>query len=482
MNNPEPVIGTATNPTTEIRRRISRDLFRSILWVDEQIFSFETNRHGNKEYDYVPFETLFKPVTQELQDAGFLVHLHSFEQSTTEDGFDDEFSADSPSLNSAISLSQKADIIILDWHLGNGDDPKNSIKILEALIDSPATRILLILSQYSDRFSEELSKSKLSQLKKEERGDTWTTKNGLHLKVLRKKPDGINRITGDEIIESIFSLLSFYYPDYLHWAALEIAEKIRSHVPEWLQSLPSGTDLSVLQELLHKKSEIRSYLPENLFENLVRIASANTLESLSEDHTKRDHWNNRPLFIQDVQRSKVENYINVVKSAKDLRDDLPEILGGLANCSGGDEWLKAQLDLIEFCEIMPSVGREPLPGAIYTPIEPEESDESIYICVSQECDCVRGTPLLFVRAVRATDIKAVSTSLRFERYTYRIDSKADNLIKLDIEDDRSIKLYQKAGQIRTQIAARIISRFWSGTTRPAVNHPTFARALRSGEA
>ena len=204
MNNPEPVIGTATNPTTEIRRRISRDLFRSILWVDEQIFSFETNRHGNKEYDYVPFETLFKPVTQELQDAGFLVHLHSFEQSTTEDGFDDEFSADSPSLNSAISLSQKADIIILDWHLGNGDDPKNSIKILEALIDSPATRILLILSQYSDRFSEELSKSKLSQLKKEERGDTWTTKNGLHLKVLRKKPDGINRITGDKSLNRFF--------------------------------------------------------------------------------------------------------------------------------------------------------------------------------------------------------------------------------------------------------------------------------------
>lgn len=482
MSNPESVIGNTINPTTEIRRRISRDLFRSILWVDEQIFSFETNRHGTKEYDYEPFETLFKPVTQELQDAGFLVHLHSFEQSTAEDGFDDEFSTDSPSLDSAISLSQKSDIIILDWHLGNGDDPRNSIKILEALVDSPATRILLILSQNSDRFSEELSKSNLSQLEREEGSDTWTTGNGLHLKVLRKKPDGINRITGEEIIESFFSLLSFYYPDYLHWAAFEIAEKIRSHVPEWLQSLPSGTDISVLQELLHRGSEIRSYLPENLFENLVRIASANTLESLSGDHTKRDHWKNRPSFIQDDLKSKVENYINVLKSAKNLRNDLPEFLEQVGEFSGGDEWRKAHLDLIEFCEIMPLVGNEPLPGAIYTPIELEESDSSIYICVSQECDCVRGNPLLFVRAVRDDDIMAGSTSLRFMRGTYRIDSKADNLIKLDIEEDRTVKSYQKAGQIRPQIAARIISRFWSGTTRPAVNHPTFARALRSGEA
>jgi hypothetical protein len=480
MNNPE--LATATNLTTEIRRRISRDLFRSILWVDEQIFSFETNSRGENKYDYEPFESLFKPVTQELQDAGFLVHLHSFEQSTSEDELEDEFSADSPSLQSAISLSRKADIIILDWHLGNGDDPTNSIKILEALVTDPATRILLILSQNSDRFSEELLKSSLSQLRHKKESDTWTSGNGLHLKVLRKRPDGINRILGTEIIESIFSLLTCYYPDYLHWAALEIAEKIRSHVPEWLQSLPTGTDLSVLQELLHEKSEIRTYLPENLFENLVRIASANTLKCLEADYTKRVFWENRPSFIRDNLTSKVDNYVNVLKSAKNLRNDLPEILDGLANCIGGEEWRKAQLDLIEFCEIMPPVGDEPFPGAIYTRIEPEEADNCIYICVSQECDCARGNPLLFVRAVRDHVIKAGSTSLRFQRETYRIDSTAENLIKLNIEDNRTVSSYQKVGQIRPPIAARIISRFWSGTTRPAVNHPTFARALRAEEA
>lgn len=470
------------NPTTEKRRRISQDLFRSILWIDEQIFSIGTDDHGNKRYDYEPFESLFKPVTQELQDAGLLVHLHSFEQSTIEDGLDDEFSADSPSLSSAISLSQKADIIILDWHLGNGDDPANSIKILEALVNSPATRIILILSQNSDRFSQELSRSNLTQLQYEAGSDTWNTRNGLHLKLIRKKPNGINRITGNEIIESIFSLLSFYYPDYLHWAAFEIAQKFRSHVPEWLQSLPVGTDAAVLQELLDNNSEIRSYLPENLLDNLVQIASANSLESLRSANTKREHWTNRPSFIQDTSNSKVENYINVLKSAKKLRSDFQEVLAVAETINGGAEWIASHQSLVEFCENLPSKCGEPLPGSIYTSIGEDEEHQCIYICVSQECDCVRNSPLLFVKAVRAEDVKANSTSFRFNGATFRVDSKAENLLQLQVNEDRSINAYQKTGQLRRAIAARIISRFWSGTTRPAVNHPTFARALRSEEA
>ena len=478
MSDSNQIMTNEANPTAEIRRRISRDLFRSILWVDEQIF----NRQGEKEYDYKPFETLFKPVTQELQDAGFLVHLHSFEQSTSEDGFDDEFSTDSPSLDSAISLSKKADIIILDWHLGNGDDPMNSIKILEALVDSPATRILLILSQNSDRFSEELSKSNLSQLQQKEGSDTWTTGNGLHLKVLRKKPDGINRITGDEIIESVFSLLSFYYPDYLHWAALEIAEKIRSHVPEWLQSLPSGTDSAVLYELLDDHSEIRAYLPENAFESLVSVASAKKLETLHSDNTKREHWVNRPSFVNDNASSKVEKHISLLKQPKHLRNDLKSILEDSQANAEIINWLGAQQCFLEFCENLPSKDDAPLPGSVYTSIGEEKEHEFIYICVSQECDCMRSSPLLFVKAVRNEEVKASSTSLRFNGATFRVDSKAENLLQLQVSQDRSIDSYQKKGQLRRAIAMRIISRFWSGTTRPAVNHPTFARALRSEEA
>lgn len=489
MSNSNQIMTNEANPTTEVRRRISRDLFRSILWIDEEIFWFTTNSRGEKEYKYEQFHELFQPVTQELQAEGYLVHLHSFEQSTKEIHMDDEFSEESPSLASAIALAKKSDIVLLDWHLGSGNNPENSIKILEALVSDKATRFVLILSKYSDDFDHELSTHKgnhpdssLSGLTYRELTKSWTTNCGLHIRLLNKRENGLDRIKGEAVSRAVYDLVSIHYPDYLHWAALEIAEKFRSHVPEWLQSLPTETDASVLQELLDDHSEIRSYLPENLLDNLVQIASANSLESFHSDNTKREHWANRPPFIQDQPKSKVENYINVLKSAKSIRKDFQEIHAGAKNMVGGTEWIDSQQDLIEFCENLPLRGNSPLPGSIYISIGEEKQHEFIYICVSQECDCMRSSPLLFVKAVRNDEVKANSTSLRFNGATYRVESKAENLLQLPVNENRSIDSYQRAGQLRRAIAMRIISRFWSGTTRPAVNHPTFARALRSGEA
>jgi hypothetical protein len=477
------------NPTTEIRRRITRDLFRSILWIDEEIFWFTTNNKGEREYNYEQFHQLFQPVTQELQDEGYLVHLHSFEQSTKDADLDDEFSEESPSLASAIALAKKADIVLLDWHLGSANNPENSIKVLEALVTDAATRFVLILSKYSDNFGNELSDhiikapgSKISDLTYSETVSSWTTKSGLHVKVLNKRSNGLSRVTGEDISLAVYELVSLHYPDYLHWAAFEIAQKFRSHVPEWLQSLPAGTDSAVLQELLDDKSEIRSYLPENLLDNLVQIASANSLESLHSANTKREHWTNRPSFIQDAIQSKAEKYIHILKSAKNIRKDFQEILDITETTPGGKEWFTSHQSLVEFCENLPSKDAVPLPGAIYTLIDEGVEHQCIYICVSQECDCVRNSPLLFVKADRIDEVKANSTSLRFNGATFRVDSKAENLHPLPVNQDRSIDSYQKTGQLRGAIATRIISRFWSGTTRPAVNHPTFARALRSEEA
>ena len=302
----------------------------------------------------------------------------------------------------------------------------------------------------------------------------------LHLKVLKKNPDGINRIAANEIIESLYSLLSESYPDYLHWAAQEMAEKIRSHIPEWLQSLPSGTDLAVLQELLHDRSEIRSYLPENLLENLVCVASASSLNALEASNTKREHWLNRPSFIEDLNGTKASNYVNIKNSAKNLRSDLPKIHSDLESLDGGKEWIQSHQDFVEFCEILPLVGNMPYPGAIYQS-DAGEGPDTVYVCVSQECDCLRASRLLFVIATKTDEIKTGSTSFQFSGKTYRVDPKAGNLLQFDIDEHRAISSLSKVGQIRSQIASRIISRFWSGTTRPAVNHPAFARGLRLDE-
>lgn len=480
----------AMNPTTELRRTIAQNLCRSILWIDEEIYPYTTGSSGEKIINYEHFESLFHPLTQELQDEGCLVHLHPFEQSTNEKELEDDFSDDSPSLVSAIELSKKADVIILDWHLGSADTPENSIKILEALLEEPATRIVLILSQNADKISKEVSdyirthpESNLPPAMQEGNACFHAKGKGLHLKVLRKTQPDTSFIKAADIIEAIFDLLSKSYPDYLHWAALEISAKIREHIPDWLHSLPTGTDVAVLQELLDERSELRTYLPANLFENLVCAASASTLKSLGSENTQREHWENPPPFVDGQGNSRKDNYINIKRSAKNLRDELPALVSESSDDDRFKQWFEAQHVLVEFCETMPAGSENPLPGAVYRENDQEEEPaEELLVCASQACDCIRSTSLLFIKAVRCDEVKAGSTSFRFSGNNYRNDPKAKNLVQLDVGEDRSITGYKKVGQIRPQIATRIISRFWRGTTRPAVNHPTFVRALRAEEA
>ena len=471
------------NPTTETRKKIFQEMCRSIVWIDEEIFASVHDENGKKTYLYDPFHNLFQPVMQDLQAAGYLVHLHSFEQSPGEEGIDDEFSGESPSLYSSVELSKKADITILDWHLGSGDTPENSIKILKSLLKTPATRIVIILSQYAENFRNEIFRPDLSDLIFDESSGAWISKSGLHLKVLSKKPDGINWVTASEITDAVYDIFSKHYPDYIHWAAIEIAGKIRNHVPEWLNGLPHKTDIAVLQELLDANSEIRYALPENLFEDLVSVASANELESLSPKNTCREDWTNRPYVVIDRRASKLENYINLLKPARNLRKELNEFISEIDTTENGKEWLMSQQSFVEFCErlSLPDNAVYPSPGAVYVKRNTESSDRSIFICASQACDCIRSSPLIFLKAIQSAEVRPNSTSLQFNGETYRIDSTSGNLVTFEIEDDRTLKEYIKIGQLRPQIAARIISRFWTGTTRPAVNHPTFARALRAEE-
>lgn len=486
----------ATNPpegnsTIAIRKNIVAQFCSSIVWIDEEILPYTTDRQGEKQFNYDHFHNLFHPVSQQMQNEGYLVHLHPFEQSTADDGFEDEFAQESPSLESAISLCKKADIILLDWHLGDGDSPDNSISILKALHNEPATRFVLILSKNSDKFQRELEADELLKTNYHyhpKSKNCWGSESGTHLTLLNKKPDGTKTVTAGEIQDAVFNLISSAYPDYLHWAALEIAGKFRNHFPQWINDLPNGTDIAVMQELLNEQSEIREYLPENLLEDFVEIARAKSLESLQLENTKRDNWVNRPNHLQPLTKKTTgtDRLLHVHTSAKKLtaRDfSITEFLDEIKGTEEGQKWVQSNRAFLEFCEVSSNSAstEAPSPGSLY---QKNDAENSIFVCASQACDCARKSTLLLLKGDASDEARGGSTNLNHQEKTYRIDPVAENIMQVTVSDSegcRTLKGYTKIGQLRPAIAARIISRFWTGNTRPAVNHPNFARALRKGE-
>jgi len=82
------------------------------------------------------------------------------------------------------------------------------------------------------------------------------------------------------------------YPDYLRWAALEIAGKIKESIPNWLKNLPPGTDWGLLAERKHDpKSDTRHAVFENLFEDLKFNVDHKTIEILGNELLEKPEQN-----------------------------------------------------------------------------------------------------------------------------------------------------------------------------------------------
>jgi len=485
------------NPTQKIRRKITQDFCRTVLWIDDEIRpDAETppkNERLEKDYEGKQHQEFFLPTASEFQSLGYLVHLHPYERPSDEAlKGTNPFSEESGHHQSACTLAHKADIIILDWHLADRESPQHSIRILKELVKSQASRFVVILSKYWDKFAQEIKDAELGF----EQGTTtsgmdfWTHDSGIHLVLAKKYPKGDdNRIIAPEILAVVDDLIQSAHPDYIHWAAFEIATRLRNHIPAWLKAIPRGTDMALLQELFAENSEGRQYIPENILEDLVAVVQATELETLSATHTSRENWLNRPSGVSEEAGTNNEKMVNLLVSAEAMdAKQISKLATSSPDIPAHAAWLDSHQVFVEFCEKLSQVDydRPPRPGAVYKKRNPVVAERKvIYLCASQACDCSRGdSPLILLKAVTTSEVKLGSSVLRYGGEDYRFDSNSESLILAEVNENdgkRILTDYELIGQLRPAIAARITSRFWIGTTRPAVNHPTFARKLRAKE-
>jgi len=483
---------TSENMTTTIRRKIMKDFLRTLVWIDDEIRPDKVDSLGQ------PFRAFFYPTAQKFQKEGLLVHLHPYDAGNSgEEG--DTFATDSSaSFDSAALLANKADIIILDWHLGL-NNPKNSIRLLQKLKEEPAVRCIVVLSKFASKFEEEMREGKMIEGRSDASGeshlfrsvgDAWVNDNGTHIIVMEKhRLDEDTDKFGDSVLDNIYKLMAQAHPDYLHWAAVEIAAKLRHFIPEWIQTIPSGADAAVLSELISPETEARTFIPEHLLEDLSHIAKLHMLDSLAKENCQPKDWQNRPNLLADIEATN-ELESNAHKRFVQLHSDILKIseedirkIRESTNCKNCSEFIQSQMQFAQFCETMAkNVKIEPTFGSVYEKLE-QQSQETclrIYVCVSQECDCVRANKLMFLEGKESSPGAAGFgiTKLFFQGKEYRFAARAESLMTFKIKRNRSIAELKKVGQLRHATARRILSRFWNHMSRSAVNLPTFARLER----
>lgn len=456
-----------------LRKRIARNYCRSILWVDDEIRL--TGDYSDLAY-FERYRNFFLPTATAIQAQGVLCQLQSVSHA-------DDPDQEPAELSLVKKLSKVADVVILDWHLAS-KDPTHSTSIINFLQEERGTRFVLILTQHPDVLSEFRREFGANS---KDSGDTVHFKNGTHLAFLQKPTNG-DEDFALAILSTIEHLMSVAYPDYIHWAALEIAGDIKKFAPQWLESLPRDMNWALLSEYCYGKEDTAELLVENLLEDLSHCIRPSQLESTHPDNCKGVDWSDLEGHL-----AKLHGFEDGVElSVLSLNDNPPKIHNGLP---GGfmtptndvvREFVASQKIFNTFCEnISPDAEKMPgiAPGSIFQ-VNGTTGHREIFVCVSQSCDCLRGEELLFVRGKKAKATKLGSTIVKFKEQCYRFEAEGKNLSVLKInyaDGNRVPNGLVKIGQFRAATTRRLAARFWNYATRSAVNHSAYARAERRGE-
>lgn len=483
----------------ELKRNIIQRYCRSAIWIDDEILDDQIS-----DGTYIGQERYFNffvRVAREFQEKGVLCSLKSFPQIGIDDD-DNEESAQALEICKKLALN--AEIIIIDWMLGAAESPDHCVSILEHVIESAGNRFIIVLSKeegvmetFDKRFTEFSSC-----------GQGWRSNNkGIFVSIQNKGDfEGRNGDTSipKKLLDEIFKLMTDTYKDYLHWAALEIAANIKEITPQWLAFLPEKTDLGLLAEHIHSTESVKETVFENLMDDLRVSLDPDNFSSLSDEYLDVNKWPEKDSFInlikKDIEkaeseeglRSKVERLIpcciTTTKSNK-LRDDIKK----LKNHMKGQDMVAIKRFLIEselfseFCEkvSLPASSCKILKrGSIFAE-DSSEDPSKIWICISQSCDCVRSSKLMFLEGQKVDTVNEGTSNLytRFNGslFEFPCDPKTLTIENVEEKDLRYLKGKRCFGYLRRDIVDRLAAKYWAHITRVGINIPILERSLRPKE-
>lgn len=197
------------------------------------------------------------------------------------------------------------------------------------------------------------------------------------------------------------------------------------------------------------------------------------------------------IFIDDVDKN---GKINRSNFGGQLSGNILKLKQEKIICkiSSINRFVQEHRTFTQFCEIISVSSQSDLTlkrGSIL--IENKDIDilypKSIWICVSQSCDCTWKEQLIFIQAKRVKNVsyQGSKSYVRFKEKLYEIEHKAKMLSILDIKGTfpnlRYVEEKKCVGYLRRDIINRLSKKLWEHLTRVGVNLPALERSYRPEE-
>lgn len=474
-----------------MRTEIIHKFCRTVLWIDDEI---------DLQKGLGDAKPLFRAKFDEFTNAGLLCHLKEFPPAG--EGADAYVKNEVvvKAIDDSVRLAHQADIVIIDWELGDGTTSVHAQKILKGILGpKEGFRFIVVLSK-KDLANTAFALVDDSFKSFGDEGDLLANKTGQFLLNLKK-----SEFASMPLFEYICSSLQKAYPDYLHLAALEIAGRMKNYAPRWLSAIPSGSDFGILLDRGNKiampatketwRKDIQDCVVSNLLEDLSTALSCESFDSLREDVLlPSNHPDGNPTDVLVAGNSDAKGTLNYAKGC--LKDDAPvkisvhqyKALSNARKDPAISKVVKGVETYAEFCEKISNC--EDLisrlcTGAVYEGLEGDAT--AIFVCITGACDCERAQSLLFLKGESLPESDSIpdydqvgrekggKTILRFAGKSYVFRATADSLVPKKRSD---LGTKKPKGVFRCDIVNRLVGRYINYIRRIGVNQPEVARWVR----
>lgn len=473
--------------------------FKNALWIDDSIIDDITQVELDSNIVQSHFDPFVKYVSH-LAERGITCALKGYNpREECDDGLD------VIEIAKCANLAKKSDIVFLDWHLSNGG-PLASLAIINEIIQNPGFKIIIIITAHTNWYDDITTFYELNQEK------DWLT-NGKGTYITHIDKGYIQGSSSFDFWDAIKSRLLEITPNILSWIALGLSAEIKEFTPRWISTLPEGVEFATcMHQIIIDNPSILTgdFIIKNLFEDLkhhittssIPIANNDTFSlqhlkdfsqvllrlqeavpnlqctSGANEETQNKFKNSKNKIAAlcnsfDANRKSVINFIDALTFLSMEADPVPLEIKALCNSC------KTLTTFSENLSLSPQPNGNIRRGNVYT--TPECPDD-IYLCISQECDCIRATSLTFLLAKKTRAYSSNKIHVFFKNELYSINLTGSSIIPKNIntsEDGRFIDAnWDLAGCLRKATVDKITHDFWQNSTRIGVDIPEFERLQR----
>lgn len=488
----------------DVKSGIAKDFFKNLVVIDDDCYQVI---EGAASTTNLQLSEQFSKLHEECLEKGILCHLQYYPKQPNDTEVDTDSENFGKYFEACLKVAEQSDILILDWFLGLTYSNKHSVALINRLIEKGIFKFIVIYTAHSEQVESQLISQGFALGEKEVSNTedepdefeaaTFTdqafkifSKNNIYVTYLSKE----SYPNSKELFKALNDCLLQFSPDLIHWAGLDVANKIDKIVPGLITRLPRGiTDAFAIQSMF-KDVEFE----------LSRHFAGLFLQDLEENLKKEPPFIlNEGYIAQQVSSSLKEHFVSKSKK-RNIRDEIKNKISKEniehspeENSHNFDEYGLSEDMIIQLTSLMESYTLlKNADNKIDQGTVLKNSTDEYLLCISPLCDLVRlkkDEKVSFLSGKKYSSLKKTPTMSQIQ--TAVNSSVGSENILWDFKDIRIFQTKEKStdfptlqlfsldgweffGKLRQDVLYRIINRLYSHRSRVGVDQFDIIRQVR----